>query len=93
MLHIPNFMVPIPPTSIAVSSTYTSYVKKLIEGNLMLISCSSCAHLCSSCAHLVLRGAKLSVVKKRRRKVLEEVSINIPIIAHNYHMYFIIYVQ
>jgi len=46
--------------------------------------------VCSSCAHLVLRGAKLSVVKKRRRKeVSEEMSINVPIITRKFRMYFI----
>ena len=47
--------------------------------------------VCSSCPLLVLRGAKLSVVKKRRRKeVSEEISINIPIITRNFCMYFIV---
>ena len=47
--------------------------------------------VCSSCAHLVLRGAKLSVVKKRRRKeVSEEMSINVPVITCKFHMYFIV---
>jgi len=47
--------------------------------------------VCSSCAHLVLRGAKLSVVKKRRRKeVLEEMSINVPIITRKFRTYFIV---
>ena len=40
--------------------------------HLVLIMCSSCAHhvlnLWSSCAHLVHSGAKLSVVKQRRRR-------------------------
>ena len=47
--------------------------------------------VCSSCAHLVLRGAKLSVGKKRRRKeVSEEMSINVPIITCKFCMYFIV---
>jgi len=38
----------------------------------------------------VLRGAKLSVVKKRRRKeVSEEMSIHVPIITRKFRMYFI----
>jgi len=95
MLPIPNFMVPIPPTSIAVSSTLQAMSRSWLRviscsshAHLVLILCSSRVHLvlvlCSSCAHLVFRGAKLSVVKKGRRKVLEEVSINVPIIARKY---------
>ena len=45
--------------------------------------------VCPSCAHLVLRGAKLSVVKKRRRKeVSEEMSIDVPVITRKFRMYF-----
>ena len=38
----------------------------------------------------MLRGAKLSVVKKRRREVSEEMPINVPIIARKFRMYFIV---
>ena len=65
----------------------------IICAHLVLIMCSSCAHhvlnLWSPCAHLVHSGAKLSVVKQRRRieeEVSKEMPINVPIIMRKYHL-------